>query len=76
MPSGVVNIIIACLNFVTTISGAYAALKLSIYGIAYMQKNPQKIQEAKDGMVNVAIGLAVCISSLSISQWLQGNLKF
>ncbi|MCO7126154.1 pilin [Sporolactobacillus shoreicorticis] len=76
MPSGVINVITACLNFVTTISGSYAALKLAIYAIGYMQKNPQKIQEAKDGMINVAIGLAICLSSLTISQWLQGNLKF
>lgn len=76
MPSGVVNVLTACLNFVTTISGTYAALKLAIYAIGYMQKNPQKIQEAKEGMLNVAIGLCICLSSLTIEQWLKGNLKF
>ncbi|EAC8103063.1 hypothetical protein F6Y08_14265 [Listeria monocytogenes] len=52
---------VALIRIVQGLSGAYAALKLAIYGIAYMRKNQQKVEEAKEGMVNVFIGLAVVI---------------
>ncbi|MBC1478900.1 hypothetical protein IA823_12690 [Listeria welshimeri] len=52
---------IALIRIVQGLSGAYAALKLSIYGLAYMRKNQQKVEEAKEGMMNVFIGMAVVL---------------
>ncbi|MBC1481554.1 hypothetical protein HCJ52_13855 [Listeria sp. FSL L7-1485] len=50
---------IAAIRIVQGVAGSYAALKLAIYGIAYMRKNQQKVEEAKEGMMNVFIGLAI-----------------
>ncbi|MBC2137515.1 hypothetical protein HCA93_14565 [Listeria innocua] len=52
---------IALIRIVQGGAGAYAALKLSIYGIAYMRKNQQKVEEAKEGIMNVFIGLAIVL---------------
>lgn len=57
----IVALIVGGMRLVQTAGGAYAALKLSLYGIAYMRKNQQKVEEAKDGMKNVVIGLCVVI---------------
>ncbi|EAE5923278.1 hypothetical protein CRD70_14045 [Listeria monocytogenes] len=52
---------ISLIRIVQGLAGAYAALKLSLYGIAYMRKNQQKVEEAKEGIMNVFIGLAIVI---------------
>ncbi|EAC4365530.1 hypothetical protein ACKW0K_000025 [Listeria monocytogenes] len=52
---------IALIRIVQGVAGAYAALKLAIYGIAYMRKNQQKVEEAKEGIMNVFIGLAIVL---------------
>lgn len=54
-----------------TVSGAYAAVKLGLYGLAHMTKNRQKIEEARDGMTNTAIGLFFALSAPAIVAWLK-----
>ncbi|MFT9116815.1 MAG: hypothetical protein ABF586_13150 [Sporolactobacillus sp.] len=76
MQANLISIFTTILNVITGVAGTYAAVKLAIYAIGYMQKNPQKIQEAKDGMLNVVIGLIICIGAQAIVQWLKGNLHF
>ncbi|WP_203664162.1 hypothetical protein [Lacticaseibacillus sp. 53-4] len=67
--------IIQALQFISaavgTIAGSYAVVKLGLYGIAYMTKNRQKVEEAKDGLTNVAIGLFIAISAGAIVAWLK-----
>lgn len=58
----------------TGISGGYAALKLVMMGIAHMNKNPQKVEAARDGMQNVVIGFAVCLSAAVVVTWLKGAM--
>ncbi|EAC5024890.1 hypothetical protein AM614_14960 [Listeria monocytogenes] len=52
---------IALIRIVQGVAGTYAALKLAIYGVAYMRKNQQKVEEAKEGIMNVFIGLAIVL---------------
>ncbi|UHP11684.1 hypothetical protein LAX80_014115 (plasmid) [Listeria marthii] len=52
---------IALIRIIQSLAGAYAGLKLALYGIAYMRKNQQKVEEAKEGIMNVFIGLAIVI---------------
>lgn len=54
-----------------TISGSYATLKLIMYGMSHMEKNPQKVEQARDGLKNVAIGIGIAISAAAIVAWLQ-----
>ncbi|MBC2137676.1 hypothetical protein HCA93_15435 [Listeria innocua] len=55
------TLFIALIRIVQGLGGTYAALKLSLYGIAYMRKNQQKVEEAKEGIMNIFIGLAIVI---------------
>lgn len=58
------------------IAGLYATFKLSVYGIAYMRKNTQKVEEAKEGLKNVVIGLAICLAGFPITDWLKSGFTF
>lgn len=66
---------ISALRLVQGVAGSFAAFKLSIYAIGYMKKNPQKIEEAKDGMKNVAIGLAIVILAETIINVLKSAIQ-
>ncbi len=71
-----IEIITYCIRAVQGVGGSYAAFKLSIYGIAYMKKNMQKVEEAKDGMKNVGIGLAVVLGCEAGITFLKSGLVF
>lgn len=58
----------------TTFSGGYAALKFVLMGIGHMEKNPQKVEAARDGMKNIVIGFMVCLAALMIVSWLKSIL--
>lgn len=76
MVESVVGIFVFLLKAVQLVAGAYAGFKLATYGIGYMTKNHQKINEAKDGMKNVAVGIAIVAGAQVAVSWLQGNLGF
>ncbi|MBC1212449.1 hypothetical protein [Listeria booriae] len=69
-----VALIVGAMRIVQTIGGTYAAFKLSLYGIAYMRKNQQKVEEAKDGMKNVAVGLCIVILAEVIVQVIKNTI--
>lgn len=58
----------------TGLSGGYATLKLIMMGIAHMNKNPQKVEAARDGMQNVVIGFGVCLTAAIVVTWLKGAM--
>jgi hypothetical protein len=39
--------------------------------MAHMEKNPQKVEQARDGLKNVAIGLLITIAAAAIVSWLK-----
>lgn len=69
--SKIVTILQYLITAAGTISGSYATLKLIVYGMAHMEKNPQKVEQARDGLKNVAIGIGITISAAVIVAWLQ-----
>ncbi|QAT68056.1 hypothetical protein EQZ20_24600 (plasmid) [Bacillus glycinifermentans] len=76
MVNDVVSLITYLIRAVQAIAGSYAALKLSTYAIGYMTKNHQRIEEAKGGMKNVAIGIIIVAGCEAIIQWLQKGIHF
>lgn len=56
----------------TTFAGGYATLKFIMMGIAHMEKNPQKVEAARDGMKNIVIGFLVCFGAFAITSFLKG----
>lgn len=58
----------------TLFSGGYATLKFIMMGIGHMEKNPQKVEAARDGMKNIVIGFGVCLGAYAITSWLKGIL--
>lgn len=72
----IVNIITYVIRAVQVIAVSWAALKLSIYGTAYMRKNSQKVEEAKDGMKNVVAGLVVVLGCQAIVEFLKNGMNF
>lgn len=53
------------------ISGAWATIKLIMMGFAHMNKNPQKVEAARDGITNIVIGFFICLSATVIISWLK-----
>ncbi|EQK39991.1 MAG: hypothetical protein ACRCW0_04930 [Clostridium sp.] len=72
----IVNIITYCIKAVQVIAIAWAGFKLCVYGTAYMRKNAQKVEEAKDGMKNVVGGLVVVLGCQAIVQFLKNGMNF
>lgn len=72
----VVQLIVYVIQAIQAVAGSYAGLKLVIYGVGYMRKNPQKIEEAKEGIKNVGIGFAIVMGGQGIVTWLQAGLGF
>lgn len=72
----IVTIFVLGLRAVQAVAGSYAAFKTGVYGIGYMKKNQNKIEEAKDGIKNVGIGLGVVMGCQAGIQWLQNTLHF
>lgn len=69
--SKVTTILQYIITAIGTLSGLYATVKLGIYGMAHMEKNPQKVEQARDGLKNVAIGLLITIAAAAIVSWLK-----
>ncbi|MFS0882737.1 hypothetical protein [Metabacillus niabensis] len=76
MPENIVTIMTYVITAVQTVAAGYAALKLSIYGVAFMKKNMQKVEEAKDGMKNVAIGLVIVLGCQAAVTFLKNGIGF
>lgn len=74
--SQIVNIITYMVRAVQTIGVSWAIFKLCVYGTAYMKKNIQKVEEAKDGMKNVVCGLVVLLGCEAIVQFLKAGMNF
>ncbi|WP_270670714.1 hypothetical protein [Paraclostridium bifermentans] len=72
----IVNIITYLIRGIQLVGIAWAGLKLGLYGVAYMKKNSSKVEEAKDGMQNVVIGLAVVLGCEAIVQFLKTGMNF
>lgn len=72
----IVNIITYVIRAVQVIAVSWAGLKLAIYGTAYMRKNSQKVEEAKDGMKNVVAGLVVVLGCQAIVEFLKNGMNF
>ncbi|WP_195336920.1 hypothetical protein [Paraclostridium bifermentans] len=72
----IVNIITYLIRGIQLVGIAWAGLKLGLYGVAYMKKNSTKVEEAKDGMQNVVIGLAVVLGCEAIVQFLKTGMNF
>jgi predicted tellurium resistance membrane protein TerC len=53
-------------------AGAYAAVMLALMGFHFMTKNRQKIEEAKDGVKYIVIGIIVVIGAQLIVNWVKG----
>ena len=49
--SKVTTILQYIITAIGTIAGLYATVKLGIYGMAHMEKNPQKVEQARDGFI-------------------------
>ncbi|MGP9043212.1 hypothetical protein [Cytobacillus kochii] len=76
MEQQVIQILVYIIRAVQLVALSYAALKLSIYGVGYMKKNMQKVEEAKDGMKNVAIGLVVVLGCQAFVKFLDNGISF
>ncbi|MDO7204241.1 hypothetical protein Q5M85_08925 [Paraclostridium bifermentans] len=72
----IVNIITYLIRGIQLVGIAWAGLKLGLYGVAYMKKNSTKVEEAKDGMQNVVIRLAVVLGCEAIVQFLKTGMNF
>jgi hypothetical protein len=72
----IVNIISYGIRAIQVIAVAWAGFKLALYGTAYMKKNTQKVEEAKDGMKNVIIGLVIVLGCEAIVQFLKNGMNF
>ncbi|QII26991.1 hypothetical protein G3M80_21065 [Bacillus altitudinis] len=76
MVESIVGVLVFLLRAIQVVAGAYAAFKLGLYGVGYMTKNQRKIDEAKDGMKNVVVGLVIVAGAQVAVSWLQGNIGF
>ncbi|MCY7967816.1 hypothetical protein MOB49_12010 [Bacillus haynesii] len=76
MEQDIIKLITYGIRFVQGVAGAYAAFKIGAYAIGYMSKNQRKIEEAKDGMKNVAIGVVIVAGCEAAVQWLQKGIHF
>ncbi|MCY7710840.1 MULTISPECIES: hypothetical protein [Bacillus] len=76
MVENIVGVLVFLLKAVQVVAGSYAAFKLGLYGVGYMTKNQRKIDEAKDGMKNVVIGIVIVAGAAVAVSWLQGNIGF
>jgi len=76
MVESIVGVLVFLLKAVQIVAGSYAAFKLGLYGVGYMTKNQRKIDEAKDGMKNVVIGIVIVAGAAVAVSWLQGNIGF
>ena len=76
MEQQVIDIGIFVIKAIQAVAGTFASVKLGIYGFGYMKKNQQKIEEAKDGMKNVGIGLIIVMACQALVMFLQSNVSF
>ncbi|MCE4051680.1 pilin [Bacillus sp. Au-Bac7] len=76
MEQSIIDIGIFIIRALQAVAGTFAGVKLAIYGIGYMRKNQQKIEEAKEGMKNVGIGLVVVMGCQALVMFLQNNVSF
>ncbi|AMK74793.1 MULTISPECIES: hypothetical protein [Bacillaceae] len=76
MPDNIVDMLTYLIRAIQVVVGAYAALKLGIYAYGFMSKNQHKTEEAKGGMKNVIIGLAVVAGCEPIVKWIQNGIGF
>lgn len=67
----IINVISFATRGAQVVAGGYAVFKLTLYAIYHMKKNPQKVEEAREGMKNVGIGILIAISAEFIIAWLQ-----
>ncbi len=56
----------------TLFAGGYATFKFILMGIGHMEKNPQKVEAARDGMKNIVVGLGIALLAFAITAWLKG----
>lgn len=72
----ILNIISYGIRAVQLVAISWAGFKLGIYGLAFMKKNAQKVEEAKDGIKNVVAGLVIVLGCEAIVQFLKNGMNF
>lgn len=57
---------------IATFAGGYATVMLGMAGLAHMRGNQQKVENARDHMGNIGIGLFVAVAAGTITAWFMG----